>query len=118
MHVTISSELVTGIKYWSLPPQDSGPKPLKYGEVAYAHTSPFLGILPPGATQSVVENNMYRAPIYEHTLPSTDFLVIRTRYGHRIRNSTSTSGHSYFHNPKTMNVILRPNEFKLDRLAS
>ncbi|KAI8436012.1 hypothetical protein MSG28_004148, partial [Choristoneura fumiferana] len=38
--------------------KDSGPKPLKYGEVAYAHTSPFLGILPPGATQPVVENNM------------------------------------------------------------
>lgn len=60
--------------------QDSGPKPLKYGEVAYAHTSPFLGILPPGATQPVVENNMYRAPIYEHTISTTEFLVIRTRY--------------------------------------
>ncbi|KAL4704937.1 hypothetical protein ACJJTC_013394 [Scirpophaga incertulas] len=65
--------------------KDSGPKPLKYGETAYAHTSPFLGILPPGATQPVVENNMYRAPIYEHVLPQTDFLVIRTRQAYYIR---------------------------------
>lgn len=59
--------------------QDVGPKPLKYGEIAYAHTSPFLGILAPGATQPVVENNMYRAPIYEHQIFLTDFLIIRTR---------------------------------------
>ncbi|CAK1547222.1 unnamed protein product [Leptosia nina] len=65
--------------------KDNGPKPLKYGEIAYAHTSPFLGILPPGATQPVVENNMYRAPIYEHALPQTDFLVIRTRQSYYIR---------------------------------
>ncbi|XP_075973606.1 TATA-box binding protein associated factor 1 isoform X2 [Anticarsia gemmatalis] len=65
--------------------KDDGPKPLKYGEVAYAHTSPFLGILPPGATQPVVENNMYRAPIYEHTLPQTDFLIIRTRQSYYVR---------------------------------
>ncbi|XP_013199879.1 transcription initiation factor TFIID subunit 1 isoform X2 [Amyelois transitella] len=65
--------------------KDNGPKPLKYGEVAYAHTSPFLGILLPGATQPVVENNMYRAPIYEHALPQTDFLVIRTRQAYYIR---------------------------------
>ncbi|CAG4983002.1 unnamed protein product [Colias eurytheme] len=65
--------------------KDNGPKPQKYGEIAYAHTSPFLGILPPGATQSVVENNMYRAPIYEHSLPQTDFLIIRTRQSYYIR---------------------------------
>ncbi|XP_047024266.1 transcription initiation factor TFIID subunit 1 isoform X1 [Helicoverpa zea] len=65
--------------------KDEGPKPLKYGEVAYAHTSPFLGILPPGATQPVVENNMYRAPIYEHTLQPSDFLIIRTRQSYYIR---------------------------------
>ncbi|XP_047505448.1 transcription initiation factor TFIID subunit 1 [Pieris napi] len=69
--------------------KDTGPPPMKYGEVAYAHTSPFLGILPPGATQSVVENNMYRAPIYNHTLPQTDFLVIRTRQAYYIREVDS-----------------------------
>lgn len=65
--------------------KDDGPKPLKYGEVAYAHTSPFLGILPPGATQPVIENNMYRTPIYEHTLSQSDFLIIRTRQAYYIR---------------------------------
>ncbi|CAH2037396.1 unnamed protein product, partial [Iphiclides podalirius] len=65
--------------------KDNGPKSFKYGEVAYAHTSPFLGILAPGASQPVVENNMYRAPIYEHTLPQTDFLIIRTRQAYYIR---------------------------------
>ncbi|XP_068631569.1 transcription initiation factor TFIID subunit 1 [Battus philenor] len=65
--------------------KDNGPKSFKYGEVAYAHTSPFLGILAPGATQPVLENNMYRAPIYEHSLQPTDFLVIRTRQGYYIR---------------------------------
>ncbi|XP_059046992.1 transcription initiation factor TFIID subunit 1 isoform X1 [Achroia grisella] len=65
--------------------KDAGPKSLKYGEVAYAHTSPFLGILMPGATQPVVENNMYRAPIYEHALSQTDFLIIRTRQAYYVR---------------------------------
>ncbi|XP_045448768.1 transcription initiation factor TFIID subunit 1 [Melitaea cinxia] len=65
--------------------KDNGPKPMKYGEIAYAHTSPFLGILAPGATQSVVENNMYRAPIYEHTVNQTDFLIIRTKQAYYIR---------------------------------
>lgn len=60
--------------------KDSGPQEYKYGEVAYAYTSPFLGVLPPGKSIQALENNMYRAPIYEHKIPTTDFLVIRTRY--------------------------------------
>lgn len=60
--------------------KDQGPPTYKYGETAYAHTSPFLGILTPGQSIQAVENNMYRAPIYEHKIPDTDFLVIRTRY--------------------------------------
>lgn len=59
--------------------KDTGPQNYRYGEVAYAHTSPFLGILPPGQSIQAVENNMYRAPIYEHQIPESDFLVIRTR---------------------------------------
>lgn len=59
--------------------KDAEPPSYKYGETAYAHTSPFLGILTPGQSIQAVENNMYRAPIYEHTVPETDFLVIRTR---------------------------------------
>jgi transcription initiation factor TFIID subunit 1 len=59
--------------------KDQGPQQYRYGELAYAHTSPFLGSLPPGHSIQAVENNMYRAPIYEHLMPETDFLVIRTR---------------------------------------
>ncbi|XP_034951275.1 transcription initiation factor TFIID subunit 1 [Chelonus insularis] len=65
--------------------KDAGPPKYKYGETAYAHTSPFLGILTPGQSIQAVENNMYRAPIYEHKIPSTDFLVIRTRQQYYIR---------------------------------
>jgi len=32
-----------------------------------------------------LENNLYRAPIYEHKVPQTDFLVIRTRNEFYIR---------------------------------
>ncbi|KAJ9586080.1 hypothetical protein L9F63_020277 [Diploptera punctata] len=65
--------------------KDQGPQEYKYGEVAYAHTSPFLGHLPPGQSLQAVENNMYRAPIYEHKIPETDFLVIRTRQQYYVR---------------------------------
>ncbi|XP_046667690.1 transcription initiation factor TFIID subunit 1 [Homalodisca vitripennis] len=65
--------------------KDSGPQEYKYGEIAYAHTSPFLGVLPPGKSIQVVENNLYRAPIYEHKIPHTDFLVIRTRQQYCVR---------------------------------
>ncbi|CAH1981121.1 unnamed protein product [Acanthoscelides obtectus] len=65
--------------------KDSGPPSYKYGETAYAHTSPFLGILHPGQSIQAVENNMYRAPIYEHNVPETDFLIIRTRHQYYIR---------------------------------
>ncbi|XP_050517356.1 transcription initiation factor TFIID subunit 1 isoform X2 [Diabrotica virgifera virgifera] len=65
--------------------KDAGPPTYRYGETAYAHTSPFLGILHPGQSIQAVENNMYRAPIYEHTPPETDFLIIRTRHQYYIR---------------------------------
>uniref|UniRef100_T1HCU3 Transcription initiation factor TFIID subunit 1 n=2 Tax=Rhodnius prolixus TaxID=13249 RepID=T1HCU3_RHOPR len=69
--------------------KDSGPQEYKYGEVAYAYTSPFLGVLPPGKSIQALENNMYRAPIYEHKIPTTDFLVIRTRHQYFIREVDS-----------------------------
>ncbi|XP_017772378.1 PREDICTED: transcription initiation factor TFIID subunit 1 isoform X3 [Nicrophorus vespilloides] len=65
--------------------KDSGPPTYKYGETAYAHTSPFLGILHPGQSIQAVENNMYRAPIYEHKINETDFIIIRTRSQYYIR---------------------------------
>jgi len=59
--------------------KDPGPPNLQFGEIAYAHTSPFLGVLSPGRTIQVIENNLYRAPIYKHKLLENDFLLIRTR---------------------------------------
>lgn len=69
--------------------KDPGPQEYKYGEVAYAHTSPFLGVLPPGKSIQALENNMYRAPIYEHKIPTSDFLIIRTRQQYYIREIDS-----------------------------
>ncbi|XP_023247191.1 transcription initiation factor TFIID subunit 1 [Copidosoma floridanum] len=65
--------------------KDQGPPKYKYGETAYAHTSPFLGILTPGQSIQTLENTMYRAPIYEHKVPQTDFLVIRSRMQYYVR---------------------------------
>lgn len=65
--------------------KDSGPPEYRYGEIAYAHTSPFLGILQPGHCIQAVENNMYRTPIYPHNPSPTDFLLIRTRNSYYIR---------------------------------
>ncbi|XP_030243753.1 transcription initiation factor TFIID subunit 1 isoform X6 [Drosophila navojoa] len=74
--------------------KDSGPQDYVYGEVAFAHTSPFLGILHPGQCIQALENNMYRAPIYLHKMSSSDFLIIRTRSNYWIRavNAVFTVG--------------------------
>ena len=56
-----------------------------YGELAYAHTSPFLGSLVPGQVITAFENNMFRAPIYQHKMPESDFLIIRNRMHYYIR---------------------------------
>lgn len=61
------------------PGKDSNPPEYKYGELAYAHTSPFLGSITPGHCMPAFENNMFRAPIFQHTLPETDLLIIRNR---------------------------------------
>lgn len=74
--------------------KDPGPPNLQFGETAYAHTSPFLGVLSPGRTIQVIENNLYRAPIYEHKPLENDFLLIRTRHAYYIReiDALFTSG--------------------------
>lgn len=46
-----------------------------------ADKSPFLGDIKPGSTQSCLETNMYRAPIYQHKVSSTDYLLIRSAKG-------------------------------------
>ncbi|XP_055958756.1 transcription initiation factor TFIID subunit 1 isoform X2 [Patella vulgata] len=79
--------MATKIKnyYKRKPGKDSNPPQFPYGELAYAHTSPFLGAIQPGVCIQALENNMFRAPIYEHNFPSTDFLVIRNRQNFYIR---------------------------------
>jgi transcription initiation factor TFIID subunit 1 len=39
--------------------------------------SPFLGDIRPGQSVQAVENNMFRAPMVQHDVPFTDFLLIR-----------------------------------------
>lgn len=51
-----------------------------YGRTAYVHQSPFSGDIAPGKFYSALENNMYRAPIYQHKIPAIDFIVIRRGY--------------------------------------
>lgn len=46
-----------------------------------ADKSPFLGDIKAGSTQSCLETNMYRAPVYPHKVSSTDYLLIRSAKG-------------------------------------
>uniref|UniRef100_A0A670JF70 Transcription initiation factor TFIID subunit n=1 Tax=Podarcis muralis TaxID=64176 RepID=A0A670JF70_PODMU len=79
--------MATKIKnyYKRKPGKDPGAPDCKYGETVYCHTSPFLGSLHPGQLLQAFENNLFRAPIYLHKMPETDFLVIRTRQAYYIR---------------------------------
>ncbi|XP_059404036.1 transcription initiation factor TFIID subunit 1-like isoform X5 [Carassius carassius] len=79
--------MATKIKnnYKRKPGKDTGAPDCKYGETVYCHTSPFLGSLHPGQLLQAFENNLFRAPIYLHKMPETDFLIIRTRQGYFIR---------------------------------
>lgn len=46
-----------------------------------ADKSPFLGDLKPGCSQSSLETNMYRAPVFPHKVPLTDYLLVRSPKG-------------------------------------
>ncbi|CAK9302809.1 unnamed protein product [Gordionus sp. m RMFG-2023] len=67
------------------PGKEANIQEFEHGTMAYTHTSPFLGSLAPGQRLQALENNMFRAPIYLHSFPSTHFLVIRTRNGYFLR---------------------------------
>ncbi|GFY78151.1 transcription initiation factor TFIID subunit 1 [Trichonephila inaurata madagascariensis] len=71
--------------YKRKPGKDTGAPEYKYGETAYAHTSPFLGSLAPGQSLQAFENNLFRSPVYQHELAETDFVIIRTRQHYFIR---------------------------------
>ncbi|XP_075494271.1 transcription initiation factor TFIID subunit 1-like [Primulina tabacum] len=46
-----------------------------------ADKSPFLGDLKAGSRQSCLETNMYKAPIFQHKVSSTDYLLVRSAKG-------------------------------------
>lgn len=46
-----------------------------------ADKSPFLGDIKTGCSQSCLETNMYRAPIFPHKVSSTDYLLVRSAKG-------------------------------------
>ena len=46
-----------------------------------ADKSPFLGDIKAGYCLSSIETNMYKAPIFSHKVPSTDFLLVRSPKG-------------------------------------
>lgn len=46
-----------------------------------ADKSPFLGDIKAGCSQSCLETNMYRAPIFAHKVSSTDYLLVRSAKG-------------------------------------
>ncbi|XP_071951236.1 transcription initiation factor TFIID subunit 1-like isoform X2 [Antedon mediterranea] len=75
--------------YKRKPGTDAKPPSFEYGETTFVHTSPFLGNIPLGTTLPALENNLFRAPVYKHKMPTNDFLVIRTRQKYFIRNLTT-----------------------------
>ena len=73
--------------YKPKPGADTPNDKYRYGEITIAHTSPFLGQMMPGQAVQTLENNLYRAPIYQHKMPETDFVIIRTRNEYSIREA-------------------------------
>jgi transcription initiation factor TFIID subunit 1 len=43
--------------------------------------SPFLGDIKAGCRQSSLETNMYKAPLFPHKVPPTDYLLVRSAKG-------------------------------------
>jgi len=57
----------------------------EFGETAFTLKLPFLSDLPNGQSIQSIENNMYKAPIFQHETPFTDFILIRSANGFFIR---------------------------------
>jgi transcription initiation factor TFIID subunit 1 len=51
------------------------------GELVQINSSPFLGSLKPGECLQSIETNMFRAPIYKHSMPQQDFVITRYKDG-------------------------------------
>jgi len=52
---------------------------MQYGDTTYVQNKIgyLLGNLKPGQVLQCFDNNLFRAPIYQHSFPETDFLVIK-----------------------------------------
>uniref|UniRef100_A0A914V608 Transcription initiation factor TFIID subunit 1 histone acetyltransferase domain-containing protein n=1 Tax=Plectus sambesii TaxID=2011161 RepID=A0A914V608_9BILA len=72
--------------YYKRKPGKEAEPQFDYGETAFTHTSPFLGNLTPGTAIQSLENNLYRAPIYQHPPNRNDFLIIKNKQGYFIRS--------------------------------
>lgn len=75
--------------YQKFSPDDQGGSLLRNTNSSLGHVisldpadkSPFLGDLKPGCSQSSLETNMYRAPVFPHKVPLTDYLLVRSSKG-------------------------------------
>ncbi|CAO1324311.1 unnamed protein product [Diamesa serratosioi] len=67
---------------------------VKFGEPLPAQLHTFQGSVDNGQFVQALENNLYRVPIFEHKIPTTDFLIIRTEKNYFIRefNALYTAG--------------------------
>ncbi|CAJ0578024.1 unnamed protein product, partial [Mesorhabditis spiculigera] len=62
----------------------------EYGETAFTHNIPFLGVLQPGQGLQSIENHLFRAPIYRHQSRRNDYLLIHQNASWHIRRLPPT----------------------------
>lgn len=75
--------------YQKTAPDDQTASSLRNANSSFGHVislnpadkSPFLGDIKPGCSQSSLETNMYRAPVFSHEVPATDYLLVRSAKG-------------------------------------
>ena len=73
--------------------------------------SPFLGDIKPGYSQSSLETNMYRAPVFPHKVASTDYLLVRSAKG---KISLRRIDHIHVVGQQVCQCLLFPTTFILD----
>eukprot|EP00118_Oscarella_pearsei_P020522 m.222498 g.222498 ORF g.222498 m.222498 type:complete len:1194 (+) comp39977_c0_seq19:1801-5382(+) len=89
-HVMATGMATKLVNYYKRKPlNDSGAPKAAFGETSYVQKSPFLGQITPGKLLSSMENNLFRAPMYRHRVPETDFLVVMHGDSFWIRDITA-----------------------------
>jgi transcription initiation factor TFIID subunit 1 len=87
MATGMSTKLVN--YYKRKPKSDGGALKFDFGETTYIQKSPFLGNVMPGTTLQSLENNLFRASIYRHAVPDSDFLVIKRGQSFYLRGANA-----------------------------